>query len=374
MFIKDFTNIFRMADDAGAGGGTGTEGGTAGTGTEGGKSTSGSSQQGGNGDNGGKSTTGSGDKGGQSSGTEGGDKSGQTGDKGQSGDKGAAGTKTIVDDGGKSAPGDWPTDWRQKGIAAAGVPEADKAKVLGMLERLTSPGDLVKKVLEQDKLIAQGRHKVAFPKDGTDEQKNAWRKENGVPDAPDKYDLTLPDGLTVSETDKPIVSNILQAAHTANLTNGQIQAIMAAYYKSEGEFVTHREQEMADNKTLQEDALRKEWGEEYRDNVTIIGRLRDSHFSQETRNALAGALDSNGMPLLNNKAFLKDLALIARTINPVDTVPGGGAGNQMDNVNDRIKTIEDRMANDRDGYFKDEKMQKEYRDLLEWRDRNTKRA
>ena len=173
--------------------------------------------------------------------------------------------KTIVGGGADAdnrgtAPADWPADWRQKGLTAAGVAADDKG-ALAMLERLGSPGDLVKKVLEQEKLIRSGQHKQALPKDATDEQKAAWRKDNGVPETPDKYDIALPDGLVIGENDKPIVDNILKAAHGVNLTNDQTKAVLAAYYAQEKEFLQNRSAEISTNKTQQDDELHKEWGE-----------------------------------------------------------------------------------------------------------------
>jgi hypothetical protein len=41
----------------------------------------------------------------------------------------------------------------------------------------------------------------------------------------------------------------------------------------------------------------------------------------------------------------------------------------MDSIEQELASIHDRMANDRDGYFKDERMQKRYGELLSARER-----
>jgi hypothetical protein len=54
---------------------------------------------------------------------------------------------------------------------------------------------------------------VPFPEKGTDEEKAAWRKDAGIPDKPEAYDLKFEDGFVVGEDDKPMVDELPQAAH-----------------------------------------------------------------------------------------------------------------------------------------------------------------
>lgn len=281
--------------------------------------------------------------------------------------------KTIAEGGGQqkdvTVAADWPADWR---IKLAG----EDKKLLAQLERYGSPVDLAKKIREQDALIAQGKHKTGLPKDATPEQIAAYRKENNIPEAADKYDLTLPDGLVIGESDKPVVNNLLGTMHEANLNNDQVKAIMSAYYKNEKEFLQKRADDIAEKKIKNDDLLHQEWGDDYRPNLNILGSLTKS-FSQSTNAALAGAVDSDGFPLLNNPSFIKDMVVMARTINPVDTVVGSGGGNQMSSVDDEIKQIEAKMGGtkeERAAYFKDEKMQARYRQLVEFKEKNAKVA
>lgn len=288
---------------------------------------------------------------------------------------------TILSDGGTdktvTTPTDWPADWRQKGMVQAGLPADDK-KTLAMLERLTSPGDLVKKVLEQEKIISQGAHKAGLPKDATPEQVTQYRKDNGIPETADKYDLTFADGLVIGEADKPIVDSLLATMHGKNLPNDVVKDLVGAYFAQEKAFLAQRDADISTNKTTQEDSLRQEWGQEYTPNIKTIGNLTKT-FSQETRNALAGALDSEGYPLLNNKSFLKDLATVARTINPVDVVVSGNGGDQMGSVTDEIGEIEKQIRDSNSDYWKgpkidgrNTKMQARYLQLIDWKDRQKK--
>lgn len=324
---------------------------------------------------------------------QGGDKQGDQGtggtqDKGtetQTGDQGAGGkdtsksgsdttVKTGAADGTKSgdktddkpAVGIWPADWRQQ------LAGDDKA-FLAQLERYAAPGDLAKKIREQDKLISSGQIKQPLAKDATPEQVAAWRKENNIPEAPEKYDLSLPKGLVIGEADKPIVDNMVKAMHGGNLTQDQVSGVLAAYYEQEKQFTANQEKEAAENKQRNEDKLRGEWGGEYRGEVNRIENLL-STFSVEAQQAIQFGHDNKGMPLLDNTAFLKDLAVMSRALNPVTTLVPSGGGNQMDSVQGEIAMIEKRMTDDRDGYFKDNKMQERYRQLLEWQDKNQKKT
>lgn len=269
-------------------------------------------------------------------------------------------------------PTDWPTDWRQKALTGAGLPADDK-KALALLERLATPADMAKKLIEQEKLIREGRHKVGFPTEGTAEQQAAWRKDNDIPEAPEKYNLSLPDGLVVGEQDMPIVQGIAKALHGVNASQAQVTAALAEYYRQEKSFLTERENQITDFKTKQDDQLHADFGEEYRKNMNISENWLQT-MPQNFRDIVAGGFDQNGMPLRYNAEFIKGLVTTARTINPVDLVVGGVGTSQASTVADEIAAIEKRMSDDRDGYYKDERMQQRYRDLITWQENNKRVA
>lgn len=97
--------------------------------------------------------------------------------------------------------GDWPEDWRSK---AAGGDE----KLMKFLERYNSPKAVVGALVDARKLISQGVNRP--PKaDATPEEVAAWRAENGIPEKPDGYEVSLPDGFVIGEADKPVVDSFL---------------------------------------------------------------------------------------------------------------------------------------------------------------------
>lgn len=274
-----------------------------------------------------------------------------------------AGTETQA----APATPDWPTDWRNK---LAGPDDKD-GKVLKQLERFASPGDLLRSYNELQTKINSGQLKAPLGKDATPEQIAAYRKENGVPEAAEKYDLTLKDGMVVGEQDKPIVDSLLGVMHKHNLSQDAVSDILGAYYQQEKAFLTGAEKEIGDNKIKTDDVLHKEWGEEYRSEVNRIENLLNT-FSPEAQAAIQYGKDDKGMPLLNNVHFLRDMAVQARIINPVSTVVGGGGTNQMSSVETEITALEGMMGDRQSAYWKGdqaEKNQARYRELIDWRER-----
>lgn len=301
----------------------------------------------------------------------GGDKGGAASDQGKAADGSDKGAAAGADGGKeKTVTPDWPADWRQK---AAGADDKD-GKILKQLERFASPLDLVKKLQEQDKLIST--FKSPLPKDATPEQLAEYRKANGIPEAADKYDLTLPGGLVVGEKDKPIVNNMLAAMHKDNLTNDQVKNILASYYAQEADFIKAREKAQSDFHNTNVDELNKEWGGEYRNEVTRVENLLNT-FSAESQSALQFGVDANGMRFLDNKFVMRDLAVMSRMINPVTTVVGGGGGSQADSVDTEIAQLDALMGDRESKYWKgseSEKLQARYRDLVGWKENQKKRA
>jgi hypothetical protein len=292
------------------------------------------------------------------------------GDKGGAGGDGKGGDgKGGADD--KGAAPVWPTDWRVKGMVEAGL-AADDKKTLGLLERYTSPGDVIKKMLEQEKLISSGALKKPITKDSTPEQVAQWRKENNVPETPDKYDTTLADGLVIGEADKPIVDNMLKVFHDKNVPSDVAKDMLSAYFAQEKQFLADRAAQMAKFTKEQDNSLHEAWGKEYTPNNNSIENLKNT-FSEATRDALASALDSNMMPLMDNAAFKRDLAMIARALNPHDIVTDPSGSSQYASVEDEISSIVKLMPDKNSEYWKgplvngkDTKLQARYLELVSW--------
>lgn len=101
-------------------------------------------------------------------------------------------------------------DWRK-------VLAGEDAETLKALERFATPGDYHKSFTEAQKTIRsrqEGVIKLPGEK-ATDEEKAAFQKALGIPEAPDKYTITAkaPEGLELGEADKAFLTKVTAKLH-----------------------------------------------------------------------------------------------------------------------------------------------------------------
>jgi hypothetical protein len=119
--------------------------------------------------------------------------------------------------------------------------------------------------------------------------------------------------------------------------------------------------------TETEDALRTEWGSDYRANINLVGSLIETTFGEENASALLNARDGEGRAIMNIPGVLEGLASISRKLNPVAQLAPKTGRTPDQTLDDEIADIEKLMRDDRNAYNKDEKVQSRYRDLLQIR-------
>jgi len=252
-------------------------------------------------------------------------------------------------------PATWPADWQQK---LAG----DDKEALKTLSRFTDPTALFKSYEAMRAKMASGELKAPLAKDAKPEEVAAWRKANGIPEAPDKYELKLEDGLVIGEPDKPLVDEYLKVAHALNQTPEQASANVGWYLQMQRQ----QEEVLTENnlkaRSACEEELRAEWGQEYKANLNAIGSLLDGA-PEGVKATVLSAKTIDGTNALNQPNVMRWLASLSREINPVATIVGiGGATPQ--GLEDRKAAIETMMRENREAYNKDEKVQQEYRDII----------
>jgi hypothetical protein len=287
--------------------------------------------------------------------------------------------KPLIDGGGKdveaAAPATWPDDWRQR------LAGEDK-KALKTLERMTDPGQVFKAYSELREKVSSGEYKRVPPKDATPEDLAAWRKEAGLPEKPEDYDVALPDGIVMGEADKPIFDSFKPVAHAANMTTEQMNAAADWYFKMQQQLADEQDDFDLNFRKTAEDSLREEWGNDYRRNVNAISGAFSSApegLKERFLKSRIPVMDEKGnvtgmAPLGNDPDVVKWLASMALEINPASTIAPGSPSASMTSIKDEIAAIEKRMSEDRAGYFKDEAMQNRYRQLLEAQDKLGSRA
>lgn len=274
----------------------------------------------------------------------------------------------------------WQDTWREDmagTLADDATPEAkeEHEKTLKMLKRFTSPAALAQSLREQQRLISSGALKKGLPAKATEEQIKEWRAENGIPESPDKYELKLPDGLVLGDTEKPLIDEYVKALHGENATPAQVNAGVAAYLNIRNAEVQRvQEQDVADSKAT-EDELRAEWGGEYRTNIASIEAML-GNMPKEAAEALKNARGPGGKALINNPGIVAWLAGQARVQGFVGATMTPNGGDLGKTVDDEIAAIEATQFN-KDGtknpaYWKSDKAIARYSQLLESRNRLNK--
>jgi hypothetical protein len=210
--------------------------------------------------------------------------------------------------------------------------------------------------------IRTGEVKPVLGKDAKPEEVAAFREAHGIPAEPGKYDLG---DLEVPEGEKPMVEKFLARVHQVNMTPEHVRASLAAYTEISEAARNERLAQDNDIKTAAEDALRAEWGNDYRVNINLVTNLLDTAPEGLRDKLLRGRL-ADGTPVGSSPEALKFLVGLARERNPAGVVvPSGVATAQS--VTDEIQKIEKAMRDDRAAYNRDDKLQARYRQLLEWR-------
>lgn len=252
--------------------------------------------------------------------------------------------------------GDWPDDWQNK---LAGGDE----KLLKKLQRYASPKAMADALVAAQARISSGELKPVLSKDAKPEEVAAWRKENGIPETPEKYDLKFDSGLVIGDDDKPIIDGYLKAAHDRNMTPDQVKAGIEWYYDEVKRQADVQNEKDETDRQAALDALNAEWGGNFRRNHNMVNGLLD-RFPEKVRDLFKGGRLADGTAIMNNPDVIRSLAGIALEINPAGQIVPTGSGDPMKSVEGRIEEIEATMRKDRNAYNKNEKLQAEYRELL----------
>lgn len=252
-------------------------------------------------------------------------------------------------------------DWRAR-IAG------DDAKLAGYLARIPSEKALAEQVKRYNDDLKAGKLVKPLPENPTDEEIAAHRKAQGVPDKPDAYMTTLPDGLVVGDDDKPFVDQFLGSMHKAGAPPAMVNAAIESYYAIVDEQAAAASEASNAAKNASIEALRDEWGPDYRRNLNVMTGFIDT-LPGPVAEAFKFGKGADGLPLGYNADVLKWLTAQAMEANPLATVVPGAGANQASAIADEIAAIERRMETDRAAYFKDDKAQARYLELIEARDK-----
>lgn len=264
-----------------------------------------------------------------------------------------------------ATPATFPEDWREQ---MAGGDEA----LLKQLKRYATPANYAKAGYQAQQKIRSGEMKAVLPENASEAEVAAWRKENGVPDKPEEYKVEPPNGYVFGEAEKPLLDSFKAHAHAKNWTPTQLNQAVE-WWTAEQEQVQAR-QHKADTafKTEAEDALRKEWGPEFRANLTAIQSVLATA-PQGFADRLLSGRTGDGKKIGDDPVVLGWLAQIAHELNPAASVVPAGTTNAPKAIESRKRELEAMMGDTRSSeYWKGPNaaaLQAEYRQLIEVEER-----
>lgn len=295
----------------------------------------------------------------------------------QSADKPVEGDKPVDTpvEGDKPTEGDKPadktddqpasdTDWAKLREKLAKGDE----KALQRLSRYSSLESVVEALFNAQKKISEGIGKGKLPDDATEEEIAAYRKENGIPEKPEDYDLSkVPEDIVIGEEDEPQVKEFLAEAHKLNLNNKQVQETLGWYFKSQEKMVDERNAMDLEAKEKAEEELRDAWGAEFKTNKNIIINTLEGA-PEGVSQLILGARLADGTPLASHAATLRWLADVGRKLNPTATVVPGSGTNAVQAIETEKAELEKMMGDHDSEYWKGPKsaqLQERYRKLIE---------
>lgn len=260
----------------------------------------------------------------------------------------------------------WGDNWRQ-------VVAGEDPKLLARAERYQSPKAVFEALVAAQNKISAGELRAPLTENATPEQLAAYRQQNGIPEKPEGYFEKLPNGLVIGDQDKPLFESFAKGLHERN-ADPKVAQWAVQWYNNHLEEQTAK---VAETDTAQrtevEDALRTEWGGDYRANINHINGFL-SQAPKEVSERIMDARGPDGRAIMNDPNTVRWFAQMAREFNPVGTIVSGTGGNHIDTVETEIASIEKTMRENRTAYNKDERMQGRLRDLYDARSRLQKRA
>lgn len=265
----------------------------------------------------------------------------------------------------------WREDWRDAMATRDG--KLDE-KTRRELDRYADPTAILTSYQALRGQRDRGELRAALAPDAKPEEVTAWRAANGIPEKPEGYLEKVPSGLVIGETDRPLIQEFLAAVHGQNATPAVAHAALQAYYKIQETQAAEGAVKDHEFNRATEDALRVEWGADYRANINGVAGLIRTMAPEGTYENLLGARMANGRPLASDPNLMRFLNTLAREINPAASIVPGAGASAGKGVDERIKEIETVMRTARRTYDKDDGMQKELLSLYEARERLSSRA
>lgn len=266
---------------------------------------------------------------------------------------------TGVEEPGKNGSTAWPDDWRKQMVN--GVDEADKA--LNVLNRYQSPADVAKALLSTRQRVSTGEYTRALPTDASEDQIKEWRVEQGIPEEPSGYELPVSfDGKLddMDDNQKAVYEGWQKEFHQHNI-KPEVAKELVSYandvYAAQLEAQATHDAKTAEN---QEEALRTDWGAEFRTNVKMNLSYLNNALGEDAAKEFLNARMPDGTAMKHSVAISKMLNEAARGAGLTSSFEGGEVMTGQ-SLLDKKAEIEKLMSTDLAAYSK---RKPEYTDIL----------
>jgi len=199
---------------------------------------------------------------------------------------------------------------------------SDEIKADKNLQGITDINQLAEQFSNAQKLIGKKTINKIPGQDATEEERQSFFRELGVPDNPEKYELnteSVPEG---AELDENLLNNFKDTAHKLNMTPDQAQGLMDWFHQQTGQSLQEAQQQNEQQKQEAMQALKQEWGRDFDKNLQVANRLVDKY-------ELSGILDQE--KLSNSPDLAKALNQIAKDMGEdqnINTPKGSGISAQ----------------------------------------------
>lgn len=278
------------------------------------------------------------------------------------GNDGGAGSGTASGDD-KTKAFAWPDGWREQLAGGDG-------KLLKQLHQFTGPDGVYKSYRALQQKLSSGEFKKGLSEKATPEEIAAYRKEHGIPESPDKYDIK-PEGVWAEESNKERLNDVLRFAHENNFTPQAAKSVldfMAKGHQSALDALSERDEK---ERSETEESLRAEWGQDYKPNMNLLSSLLDGE-EEGFKDDLFNARLPDGSKLINDAGFNKLLVRLAREINPVGAIMPSGTTDAK-SIDDEIDSLRKLQASNPKEFW-GEKVQKRLVELQGAKERISKKA
>lgn len=293
-----------------------------------------------------------------------------TAGKGGNGTNGATSVLgTETEDKTMASPSDWPSAWRE-------LYAGEDKKLLGRLERYASPKAAFDALIAAQDRIRSGDLQKVLPENPSDEELSAWREANGVPLKPEDYQLTLAEGRQIGTDDKPMIDDFVSKMHGLNAKPELVSAAVDAYYDAVEKNIAAREAKDQEVRQSVEDALRVEFGSEYRRNINLVNNFLNLG-PPGVREKLLGARLADGTPLGSDIDVIRYFTQLALDNDLVTTVVPGSGAQAVSAIDDELGRLTKMMGDHSSEYWRGPQAaqnQKRFLELTEAKEKMKRRA